>query len=309
MSHRLRQGLFVAGLLVLLLVAGAQAWLLKQPRQWVEMPLDQTSAAPSAPHAAAVANETTATSAKETSSQTVRVYNFDKLELRPTPVPVPADSEKTAVEKPATSNPALPRNEKLKPRPASPGAKAAAAPLPVPHLNRPAESPSTVPPKPGEMPGLIVDFSGLGFARYVQFVEQAGGTFFAYRGSDGLGPRLSLTRQRAITKGNDSDLATDRPYLVSDPGVTERLAALDLPEGTSRSSVVMLWPKWLDRAVWNAITQALAEGRVRLEEVRQVDASVLDHGTAIDLHIESYALRNEGQRMVLSVPRTIRVKQ
>jgi outer membrane biosynthesis protein TonB len=161
--------------------------------------------------------------------------------------------------------------------------------------------------KPGQYPPLVVEFDTIGLDRYAQITEQAGGAFFAYVSGEGLGPRVSLSGREPPANSTGAELVTERPYLVSDPAVGERLSHLSLNEKVSRSSVVMLWPRWLDARAWDAVEAALREEKIVGDQVIQVDARLVEVGGRPVLRIEGFSMQPDGQTRRLVRPRTVRI--
>lgn len=307
MSHRLRQGLTVAGLLVLLIVAGSKILLPALPRQRVDIQLDAASAA-AVPGSA----EPEAMAAVAPAGASVQLYDISVLDLRRAERP-PATALKPAARKPPIGSPAKqPTRPESNAQTETKRSPPKAEPQPDPP-RPPAEPPKAAPSAPsrrGELPGLMVEFSALGLERYARLTERLGGAFFAYMGSEAanpLGPRISLAARRVLALGETSDLASDRPYLVSDPDVAERLRGIELPPGASQASVVMMWPRWLDRAVWSTVAVALSDSGARSEDVARIEASAREADGAVEVRIEGLVLRENGRRIALSTPRTVRV--
>jgi hypothetical protein len=159
----------------------------------------------------------------------------------------------------------------------------------------------------GRYPALDVDFQTIGLERYVRATEAAGGAFFAYLGPRGLGPQVSLTENRLVRTARQTDLAVERPYLVSDPAIQQRLEGIDLPEGASQTAVVMLWPRDLDARAWRAIEEALRDDAIYSDQIAQIDARFGGGAERPEIHILGYTLLGEGGRRRLAQPRRIAV--
>lgn len=303
MNFRFRQAFAILGMLAFALVAAAYFWA---PFPAIERVAIQIVPASSTPISTSRANRFSGDAAKpkvDSAETTVRIYETAILNL---------ERELTRARPKSPEKP----QAKPNPKPPKPKAKKAAKAMQA-NATSPApkrlssESPSAGAAVPaarsGEWPGLIVDFSSIGFRRYAILTEKAGGIFFAYRGANGIGPRISFAEGKVSPSGDTANLAFDRPYLVSDPSVAEWLAGFDMPEGTSRSSVVVLWPKWLDRAVWSSVALTLAEGAAKPEQVKSIGARAQDASNGFDLRIESYALKDGDRRVSANEVRTIRV--
>jgi hypothetical protein len=214
--------------------------------------------------------------------------------VRETPPPAPQPV--------APSEPAIP-----------PWASASVAPPPAPASSNFLVAPAATKPAPtgglrsGRYPALAVDFQSIGLERYVRATEAAGGAFFAFLGTRGQGPQLSLLDGRPARKARDLDLAIERPYLVSDPAIEERLRSLDLPDGASTTSVVMVWPKWLDARAWRAIEQALRDEQIDGDQVAQIEARLSEGPDRAELQILGFKLLGDGGIRRLQQPKTIPV--
>jgi hypothetical protein len=195
---------------------------------------------------------------------------------------------------------------------------ASEAPVPGPiHGVSVSPTVSTVaPPSPsrtgglrgGRYPALDVDFQTIGLERYVRATESAGGAFFAYLGARGLGPQISLTENRLVRTARQSELAIERPYLVSDPAIQQRLAGIDLPDGASQAAVVMLWPRDLDARAWRAIEEALRDDSVYSDQIAQIDARFSAATGQPEIEILGYTLLGDGGQRRLAQPRRIAVR-
>ncbi len=240
-----------------------------------------------------------------------------RIELPPPPPPrVRAESRPPRVPEP--------------PRPQSPAREATARPAP----ERPWEPPTveTQPPQPaepqqaflvpptqssksspagglraGRYPALDVDFQAIGLDRYVRATEAAGGAFFAYLGTRGIGPQISLVDGKVVRAARQAELAVERPYLVTDPAIQLRLQDVPMPEGASLTSVVMLWPRDLDARAWRAIEEALREEAVFSDQVAQIDARFGESADLAEIQILGFTMLGEGGRRRLPQPRRVTV--
>jgi hypothetical protein len=154
---------------------------------------------------------------------------------------------------------------------------------------------------------LAVDFQAIGLDRYVRATEAAGGAFFAYLGARGLGPQVSLTEGRIVRTARQTELAIERPYLVSDAAIRQRLEGLDLPDGASLTAVVMLWPRDLDARAWRAIEEALRTEAVFSDQVAQIDARFGETADRPEIQILGFTMLGDGGRRRLPHPRKVSV--
>jgi hypothetical protein len=231
--------------------------------------------------------------------------------LLPERVPAPAPRRRET----PRAEPQPPRESPLADPPARPWetTSAAPAPSPVPAPLEPRFLEPPAPPakpattgglRPGRYPALAVDYQSIGLDRYVRATEAAGGAFFAYFGTRGIGPQVSLAEGRPAAPAAPERLAIERPYLVSDPAIEAKLRALGLPEEASRDSVVMLWPRDLDRRAWRAIEQALQDEALSGDQVAQVDARF---GEEAELEIVGFTLAGDRVQRRLPKPRKVAV--
>lgn len=239
------------------------------------------------------------------------------------PPPAPPVRRRPETQRPPNTQPRDPAQPASIPTPAAASARpweststvSSSAPTPAPVepsfliAPSPALSLATTPAtvgglRAGRYPSLSVDYQSIGLERYVRATEAAGGAFFAFLGSRGIGPQISLIEGRIVRTARAADLAIERPYLVSDAAIEHRLQGLDLPEGSSLSSVVMVWPRDLDRRAWRAIDEALRAEALSSDQVAQVDARFVE---GAELQIIGFTLQADGARRRLSQPRKILV--
>jgi outer membrane biosynthesis protein TonB len=216
------------------------------------------------------------------------------------------------------------------PRPQTPAREATARPSPERPSELPTIEPQTAPPsepqqvllappaqaakaapagglRAGRYPALDVDFQTIGLDSYVRATEAAGGAFFAYLGTRGIGPQVSLVGGRITRPARQADLAVERPYLVTDPAIQSRLQDLALPEGASMTSVVMLWPRDLDARAWRAIEDALRDESIFSDQVAQIDARFGESSDRPEIQILGFTMIGDGGRRRLPHPRRVTV--
>ena len=161
---------------------------------------------------------------------------------RKTPVPGPAVA--TASREPVPTSPAAPES--------SPSANVVAA----------ASSEPAVPASPGRekqaagggdddgrLPGVVIDSRDVRFEHYLRFVESMG-ALFVLTNDNRLGPRVSLRRGIAIPGGLPANLARERPHIVTDPRLLQRLNTVSLPGDVRRDRLVLLLTRRADRTLW-----------------------------------------------------------
>lgn len=330
MKPERRANIALSGLLALLLLAGAADWQIREPARR-EVRSDGATAGlpeesrhgPAAPSATVQLFDAAAVlpavkpapparpvSPAAVAARAEKAPSVEPVPAPPAPRPRDEAGPKSEPKPRATEPPAAPPPQKQTQPQTQPEPPAQAGPDQTPPAKTtaaPTSPPAAGGLKPGQYPPLVVEFDSIGFERYARITEQAGGAFFAYIGGEGLGPRVSLSGREPAASGPTADLATERPYLVSDPAVGERLAPLDLGERASRSSVVMLWPRWLDARAWDAIEAALREEKIPGDRVMQVDARLLEAGGRALLRIEGFTLQPDGQARRLASPRTVRI--
>lgn len=182
------------------------------------------------------------------------------------------------------------------PRPDVQAPQVKAVPMPeqaaVPDTKQDAPSVAT----PGEWPAIELVYDAIGFDRYMAIAERIGRFHLLMEGR-ALGPAVSL-RERLILQASTADFATERPYLVSDPAILERLPT-NLPAGANRKGVLLLLRDWADRALWTEIRQVAAEKRLTLPEIVRVNGFYAEDWLGIYVMFEAAITRAEGRSVTL----------
>jgi hypothetical protein len=184
-------------------------------------------------------------------------------------------------------------------------------PVTTPLAIQPPAPPAYAPPEEskGKMPALVVRFSEIGFSRYAEIVERAGGGFFAYCGRSGLGPRISIAERRLLNSGVTAGMASRHAYLLTDPGIGRAITGMNLPACASASSVVMLWPLTIDRAVWTSIEESLKSEGIQIEAASRAEGSVYERQGATYLRIERVVLHQGATPLILKETPPIKLGQ
>lgn len=151
----------------------------------------------------------------------------------------------------------------------------------------------TSPQKKGTAPTLDADFSKIGFDTYLNVVERLGGRFFLLT-EQGLGPEVSLKEGRVLGPRVEAGLAVDRPHLVTDPAIRQRLKSL------STSSAVLLWSAWFDAFLWEQIEEAVLEQDQTLNNIALIKAAYHQKSSVIYLTLFSAVVREDGTEIDLN---------
>lgn len=142
----------------------------------------------------------------------------------------------------------------------------------------------------GDRPILDVNYDEIGFEKYLDIIERVGRLYVLISTPDGLkmGPQVSLKKKALVpgAKSDVGDLAFDRPHLVSDPRIQERLAEVNLPEGASNDSVVLLLTKPFDSVLWDAISATISQSGLVLGAVAQIKGAYVKGRTGVFLRLD-----------------------
>lgn len=142
----------------------------------------------------------------------------------------------------------------------------------------------------GDRPILDVNYDEIGFEKYLDIIERVGRLYVLISTPDGLklGPQVSL-KDKALVPGGKMDVddfALDRPHLVSDPHIQERLMEVNLPEGASNESVVLLLTKPFDSVLWDAISATISQSGLVLGAVAQIKGAYVEGGRGVFLRLD-----------------------
>jgi hypothetical protein len=155
----------------------------------------------------------------------------------------------------------------------------------------------------GDRPVLDVAYEGIGFTRYLDVIERVGRLFILIdnEGSPRLGPEISLKRRILHQRPSDmSLLATNRPHLVSDHKVGDRLASINIPDDALEDSVVLILTKPFDDLLWDTIADALDHHRLQLNQVSQITGAYAGGKGGVFLDFKSATVKGTGKRIRLS---------
>ena len=94
-----------------------------------------------------------------------------------------------------------------------------------------------------------------------------------------------------------STLATDRPHLVSDPKIQDRLAEIELPLGALDDSVVLMLNKPFDALLWDTISKTLSRRGFSLNQVRLITGAYVIGKDGIFLRLDK-AITKDGKRRI-----------
>lgn len=162
--------------------------------------------------------------------------------------------------------------------------------------------PSTLPTpnRDGNRPILDVGYDEIGFNRYLDMIERVGRFFILLKTNKGpnLGPEVSFGNGVLSTQKNDlSMLAVDRPHLVSDPKIQERLAEIKLPSGALDDSVVLMLNKPFDTLLWDTISETLSRRDFSLDQVRLISGAYVIGKDGIFLNLKN-AITKDGKHRI-----------
>ena len=147
--------------------------------------------------------------------------------------------------------------------------------------------PVTTPDQIKSAPTLVVDYKRIGFRRYLDVIESVGRFFTMKETENGsrLGSEISLKLGRVISRVTDlSVLAIKRPHLVSDKKIQDRLALIDLPDGTLNDRVVLALVKSFDAALWNTILRTLQLSNLHITQISQINGTYIERDGSVFLH-------------------------
>lgn len=184
------------------------------------------------------------------------------------------------------------KKPKVKPKPKRPRKVAATK------KRRP--SPLPTPNRDGDRPVLEAGYDEIGFVHYMDVIERVGRLFVLLKTEKGprLGPEISFSNGVLSTHKSDlSTLATDRPHLVSDPKIQDRLAEIELPLGALDDSVVLMLNKPFDALLWDTISKTLSRRGFSLNQVRLITGAYVIGKDGIFLRLDK-AITKDGKRRI-----------
>ena len=152
----------------------------------------------------------------------------------------------------------------------------------------------------GDRPILEVGYDEIGFSSYLDVIERVGRFFVLLKTEKGprLGPEVNFNDGALSThKSNLNMLAADRPHLVNDPKIQERLAAIKLPDGALDDSVVLMLNKPFDALLWDTISETLSKHGFSLKQVRLISGAYVAGKNGIFLNLDK-AITKDGKRRI-----------
>ena len=181
---------------------------------------------------------------------------------------------------------------KRKPKPRKPKKVAGA--------KKPQPSPLPSPNRDGARPILEVGYDEIGFVRYMDVIERVGRFFVLLKTENGpkLGPEISF--RDSVLSTHESDLgmlASERPHLVSDPKIQERLSEIELPLGAFDDSVVLMLNKPFDAILWDTIAETLDRRGYSLGQVRFIRGAYLIGADGVFLRLDN-AITKDGKHRI-----------
>jgi hypothetical protein len=188
--------------------------------------------------------------------------------------------------------------EKPKPRP-----KTKARAKKEPQSKQPPRNSSPKPAFDGDRPVLEVGYDGIGFERYLEVIERVGRFFVLIDGVKGveLGPEVSLRdgTLNGMEHADTGHLASERPHLVSDPRIQERLAAIGVPSDAYDDSVVLMLTRPFDSLLWDVIGETLAKRGLTLDEVTEIDGAYVERDGGVFLRLDAAIAKTDQRRVRL----------
>ena len=166
--------------------------------------------------------------------------------------------------------------------------------------NKHRPSPLPTPNRDGDRPILEVGYDEIGFARYLDVIGRVGRFFVLLQTEKGpgLGPEVNLNDGALSTHESDLNmLAVDRPHLVSDPKIQERLAAIELPDGALDDSVVLMLTKPFDALLWDTISESLSRHGFSLKQVSLINGAYINGKNGVFLWLNK-AIIKDGKRQI-----------
>jgi hypothetical protein len=156
----------------------------------------------------------------------------------------------------------------------------------------------------GDRPLLEVDYEKIGFDEYLGIVERVGRFFVLVSTSkgNGLGPEISLRNKMlySISDPFAKDLASDRPHLVSDPKIKERLQAIGLPKNALQDQVVLIFNKPFDSLLWDTINKSVVRQGYELAAILKVHGSYEINKKGIFLKLSIAITKNGNKEITLN---------
>lgn len=170
-----------------------------------------------------------------------------------------------------------------------------------PNPAKPISLPS--PELDGERPVLEVDYQEIGFDSYLNAIQQVGRFFILIETQEGagLGPVVTVRENITVwTNSQDMDvLASTRPHLVDDPGIQERLAAIELPANAYEDRLVLMLTRSFDSLLWNRIRASLSDTGLALSEVALVRGVYQEEPNGVFLLLGMAVARTDGREYSL----------
>lgn len=155
----------------------------------------------------------------------------------------------------------------------------------------------------GNRPILEVGYDQIGFAQYLDVIEHVGRFFVLLESEDGsrLGPEVSLSGGYLYAGQTDlTRLAIDRPHLVTDLKVHDRLSSIDLPTEAFDDRVVLVLTKPFDSLLWDSISESLTKQGFSLNQVGLVTGAYVTGKNGVFLELDRAVIKEDGHRVSLN---------
>ena len=151
----------------------------------------------------------------------------------------------------------------------------------------------------GRLPGVVIDSRDVDLDRYLHLVESMG-ALFVLMNDNRLGPRISLRRGMALPGGLPGNLVRERPHVITDPRLLQRLGTVSLPADARRDRLLLLLTRRADRALWRDVADALSSKGLARSSVALVTGAWVESGRRISIRFDAATPRDGGSTVRLS---------
>ena len=151
----------------------------------------------------------------------------------------------------------------------------------------------------GQWPILEVSYEDIGFDSYLKTIERLGHIFVLITTDEGrrLGREVSLSKRQFLPNIPDNSLlAVERPHLISDARISERLPNLPATSNIITSHVVLLLNKNIDKFLWSSIESHLYKRSLLLSKISNISGEYIIKNDQISLKLQSVSLKASGKK-------------
>ena len=111
---------------------------------------------------------------------------------------------------------------------------------------------------------------------------------------------MSLSKRQFLPNIPDNSLlAVERPHLISDARISERLPNLPATSNIITSHVVLLLNKNIDKFLWSSIESHLYKRSLLISKISKVSGEYIIKNDQISLKLQSVSLKPSGKKIVL----------